>query len=148
MWSDHHAPQDIVFNTPSNKYLASYSQFSIFLREILNNPAGQNGSPGAAPRSALTIQTATAGRKNDAKIEGGTRVRLAPGRPFGAPQVVLNQKRLSIYTPILHCTLSIYTPSPSAMTIYNIYCHADVILSLSLTPISLTAMAVSITTIV
>ena len=64
LWSDHHTPQDIVFNTPLNKYLATYSIFQTLLHDFLNAPGGQNGSPGAAPRSALTIQTATAGREN------------------------------------------------------------------------------------
>ena len=64
LWLDHHAPQHIVLNTPLNKYLASYSILQTLLREILNAPGGQNGSTGAAPRNALTIQTATAGHKN------------------------------------------------------------------------------------
>lgn len=67
LWLDHHTPQHIVFNTPLNKYLATYSQIRLFLREILNAPAGQNGSTGAAPRNALTIQTATAGREKQRK---------------------------------------------------------------------------------
>ena len=101
LWLDHHAPQHIVLNTPLNKYLASYSILQTLLHDFLNTPAGQNGSPGTAPRTAPTIQTATAGRKNLTQWPPPEGCRTYPPRPLLVLWVFLNQKSIVIYiTPI------------------------------------------------
>ena len=66
--------------------------------------------------------------KRASRGERGVRVRNSGG--WLVPRVFLNQKRLSAYT------------TPSAMTIYNIYCVNN---SVSLTPLSLSAMTISTT---